>query len=288
MTKNTEKQTDLTGFAETRNTRDHWITLDGKEINQDSDNPIEKIPRPLVVRRVIHKAGHSVPMHSHSWGQLLSISEGLMQVSVKDVGHWVVPPHRAVWIPAFVEHDAKAMQNVRMQNVYISPSEHLSLPDQCQVIAVTPLIKELLAAISQFEPLYDEQGADGRLVQVLLDQLHSVPQLPLHLPLPQHKALRQIAEQLMACSSDNRSLDDWAQQLGFSERTLARYFKAETGMTFGQWRQQARLLIAITRIAEGESIANIALDLGYNNQSAFIAMFKKALGKTPAKYFSLD
>lgn len=303
MTKNTEKQTinsNNTSDHIRRYDRDHWISLNGKKINQDSKSPIGSIPRLLVVRQVEHPAGHYVPMHSHSWGQLLSISEGLMQVSIKGVGHWVVPPHRAVWIPAFIEHDAKAMQNVRMKNVYIAPNKNFlsseqlpsqqqnQLPEQCQVIAITPLIKELINSISQLDTLYNEQGADGRLVQVLLDQLKSVPQLPLHLPLPKHKALLHIADTLKECRADNRSLKDWASELGYSERTLARYFKTETGMTFGQWRQQSRLLIAITRIAKGDSIANIAQDLGYNNQSAFIAMFKKALGKTPGKYFEVD
>lgn len=285
MTKNTEKQTGLD------NSRDHWITIDGKEIShgEKSKNGGGKtIPRPMVVRQVNHPSGCDVPMHSHSWGQLLSITDGLIHVEVKGVGHWVVPPHRAVWIPAFIEHDNKSINPVSLQNVYIEPSLHSNLPDQCQVIAITPLLRELISAIVQLDTLYDEQGPDGRLVQVMLDQLQSIPQQPLHLPLPSHKALLKMANALIDYPADNRSLEEWAAELALSERTLARHFKKETGMTFGQWRQQARLLAAISRIAEGESIANIAQDLGYNNQSAFIAMFKKALGKTPGKYFDME
>lgn len=285
MTKNTEKRTEL------NNARDHWITIDGKEISRaekSNTGRAETIPRPMVIRQVDYPSGCDVPMHSHSWGQLLSITEGLIHVEVKGVGHWIVPPHRAVWIPAFIEHDAKSVNSVSMQNVYIEPSLHSHLPDQCQVIAITPLLRELISAIVQLDTLYDEQGPDGRLVQVMLDQLQSIPQQPLHLPLPSHKALLKMANALIDFPADNRSLEEWAAELAFSERTLARHFKKETGMTFGQWRQQARLLAAISRIAEGESIATTAQDLGYNNQSAFIAMFKKALGKTPKKYFDVN
>ena len=123
-------------------------------------------------------------------------------------------------------------------------------------------------------------------IDVFLDQLKTVPEVPLHLPHPKSEALKTIAEYLIRDPSDQRSLQTWAQDVGSSSRTLARRFMKETGMSFGQWRQQARLLAAITRISQGDPVAHIAQDLGYDSQSAFIAMFRKAMGTTPGRYLS--
>ena len=122
-------------------------------------------------------------------------------------------------------------------------------------------------------------------LNVFLDQLKTTPEVPLHLPQPKSERLQTLTTSLQQNPADNRPLQYWADQIGCSERTLARRFHKETGMTFGQWRQQARLLEALSRIASGQPIASIAQDLGYSSQSAFISMFRKALGKTPTRYF---
>ncbi|MBQ0756333.1 MAG: helix-turn-helix transcriptional regulator [Amphritea sp.] len=274
MTTYIEKQTELPEIPK------HWLTVNGKPVNR-----LEHVPRKVVVRNLDHAAGFYSPFHSHGWGQLLFISDGLIQVSAKNVGYWVVPPHRAVWIPAFIEHDARTIHSVRMGNVYISPDAAKYLPSQCQVMHVTPLLRELILEMTNFETLYDDTGVEGRVVDVFLDQLKLTPEVPLHLPHPTSKLLQEIATQLRENPADQRSMEDWGKQFGTSARSLARHFRQETGMTFGQWRQQARLLAALTRIAEGDAVANIAQDLGYNSQSAFITMFRKALGKTPGRYF---
>ncbi len=283
MTKNIAKQTFIPlnhGLPKEIATR--WVTLNGEHTNQ-----VEDIPRRIAVLKTEHEAGFYAPSHRHGWGQLLFISEGLVQVSAKGAGYWVVPPQRAVWIPAFIEHDAFNVHAVKVRNVYISPNAACDLPDCCQVITVTPLLRELILAMAEFDTLYDEDGAEGRLVSVFLDQLKSTPETPLHLPYPCSPPLQKIASTLRDHPADKRSMDIWATELGLSSRTLARRFQKETGMTFGQWRQQARLLAAITRIAQGDAVANIAQDLGYESQSAFITMFRKALGKTPGRYFEV-
>lgn len=261
----------------------HWTQFDGIHSPR-----IEETPRKLVVRRVDHQPGAYAPYHSHGWGQLLFISKGLIQLSTRDKGYWIVPPQRAVWIPAFTEHDARTIHAAQMRNVYIAPEAAQALPSHCQVIHITPLLRELILAVGEFDTLYDENGAEGRLVDVLLDQLKATPEVPLHLPHPTSALLKKIAHHLLEQPADQRSMEEWAVELGTSARSLARHFRQETGMTFGQWRQQARLLAALTRIAQGDPITNIALDLGYSSQSAFIAMFRKALGKTPGRYFESD
>jgi len=84
--------------------------------------------------------------------------------------------------------------------------------------------------------------------------------------------------------ADSRELADWAKKVGASKRTLVRLFPEQTGMTFREWRQQRRLLHALELLATGESVTNIALELGYENTSAFIAMFRRCLGTTPRRY----
>ncbi|MBR9866929.1 MAG: AraC family transcriptional regulator [Oceanospirillales bacterium] len=271
-----EKQTELPEVPK------HWVTLNGKPVNR-----LEHVPRQVVIRKADHEAGFYSPFHSHGWGQLLFIADGLIQVSAKDVGYWVVPPQRAVWIPAFIEHDARTIHPVQMRNVYIAPQASSSLPHHCQVIHVTPLLRELILEMVSFDTLYDEEGPQGRMVQVFLDQLKATPEAPLHLPHPSSKPLIEIAHRLRDNPADPRSMEDWAAEQGTSARSLARHFRQETGMTFGQWRQQARLLAALTRIAQGDAVANVAQDLGYSSQSAFITMFRKALGKTPGRYFEV-
>ncbi|SEQ13569.1 AraC-type DNA-binding protein [Amphritea atlantica] len=271
-----EKQTELPEIPK------HWVTLDGKPVNR-----LEHVPRQVVIRKADHEAGFYSPYHSHGWGQLLFIAAGLIQVSARDIGYWVVPPQRAVWIPAFIEHDARTIHPVQMRNVYIAPEASRDLPNHCQVIHVTPLLRELILEMVSFDTLYDEDGTQGRIVQVFLDQLKTIPEAPLHLPHPKSKSLIVIAHRLRDNPADPRSIDEWATELGTSARSLARHFRQETGMTFGQWRQQVRLLAALTRIAQGDAVANVAQDLGYSSQSAFITMFRKALGKTPGRYFEL-
>lgn len=259
----------------------HWLTKNGVQ-----QRVTQEIPRTIVIGNMHHDSGYYAPYHSHTRGQLLFISEGLIQVSAKEEGFWVVPPLRAVWLPPLVEHDARVINTVKMCNVYISAAESEKLPTQCQVITVTPLLRELILALAKFDALYDEAGKEGRLVRVFLDQLKTIPKVPLHLPHPKSDVLQKIATSLIKSPADTRTIKHWADDYGLSARTLSRKFVTETGMTFGIWRQQARLLSALTRISQGDAIINISHDLGYESQSAFIAMFRKAMGKTPSRYFN--
>jgi len=259
----------------------HWLTKEGVK-----QKVADEISRTIVVGNMVHESGFYAPYHSHARGQLLFISEGLIQVSAKNEGFWVVPPLRAVWLPPQIEHDARVINAVKMCNVYVSAEESKQLPKQCQVLTVTPLLREIILEIAKFDTLYNEAGKEGRLVEVFLDQLKTTPKVPLHLPYPSSEVLQKVAKALIEFPADTRSIEHWSADYGLSSRTFSRRFLKETGMTFGLWRQQARLLAALTRIAQGDAIAHIAHDLGYDSQSAFIAMFRKAMGKTPSRYFN--
>jgi len=256
-----------------------------RRITPGSDDAIEEIPRPVVTRIRDIPHDHVIDRHSHRLTQLLFASQGVMSVTT-ELGVWVVPPQRAVWIPAFVEHEVRARGMVRMRSLYIKPGIFPGLPEECSVVTVSPLLRELILRAIELPALYDETGPDGRMISVIIDQISTLPAAPLHLPVPTHPRLREIVSGFMENPADTRSAAELSAMAGISSRTLTRLFLTETGMSFSQWRQQVRLLEALQRLAGKEPVTSIALDLGYESQSAFITMFKKALGKTPGKYYS--
>lgn len=256
--------------------------------NIDSDpipeSILDAIPRTMAWRVSELEPGSTITPHHHRRAQLLYASAGVMTVTTES-GVWVVPPHRAVWVPHQREHEVQANTALSLRNLYIDTSKVSGLPNDLCVVAVPRLLRELILEVVTLPVMYDEQGAGNRLVDVILDRIKSLDVIPLHLPLPTSRTTVRVATAITDNPADNRSIDGWASYVGTSGRTLARRFIQETGMSFGQWRQQARLLEAMRLLADGVSVTTVAMDLGYSNQSAFIAMFRKAVGKTPGKYF---
>jgi len=225
-----------------------------------------------------------LPVHTHHKGQLVMALHGAVACRASDT-LWMVPPQHAVWIPGDTPHSNRATANARIFFLFIDPRA-VTMPDNCCTLSISPMISEMIQYLAT-EPLtYEEDGATARLVAVLLEQLAKVPATTLHLPLPAHTKLRQMTEQLIQDPGNRRTLASWAQQLAMSDRTLARLINHETGLTFGRWRQQLHLMIALHQLAGGESVQRVAGNLGYDSVTAFITMFKKALGKSPTQYFS--
>ncbi len=239
--------------------------------------------RPLVAFRRDLADGAVIPWHKHAHAQLIYGGSGLMRIE-SSVGAWVAPPARAVWIPAGIEHQVTCVGRVAMQVVYVLPEAAPWLPGDCQVVAVSPLLRELVAAAMEIKAGYDLDGPEARLVAVLIDSLRARPVEELHLPMPADRRLRAVTRELVADPGDPRTLADFALDAGASARTLARLFVAETGLSFGAWRQQLRLHEALARLASGEPVTSVAYTVGYDSPSAFIAMFRKALGDTPGRY----
>jgi len=262
-----------------------FLTAGPAQQRPDDDRGIDRVPRPVASRVRELPQGHLVEAHHHRRAQLLFASRGTMVVST-DQGIWVVPTQRAVWIPALVDHAVLTRSQLSLRSLYFSPSIVPDMPKACAVVTVSELLRQLILAAVALPAEYDEDGADGRLIGVLLDQIQTLPETPLHLPIPTDSRLRMIAETLSENPADPRSLEQWADSAGASSRTLTRLFAAETGMTFRQWRQQVRLLEALARLADGHPVTTVALDLGYDSQSAFISMFRKSLGTTPGRYFA--
>jgi AraC-like DNA-binding protein len=150
------------------------------------------------------------------------------------------------------------------------------------VVNIAPLLRELILAS------VEAPGPERRrqlITALILDEIRAATVAPLHLPEPSDPRLIRITSALTEQPGDARTLGAWARDAGASTRTLSRLFVGQTGMTFRQWQRQARLLAALVRLAEGESVTSIAFELGYDSPSAFISAFRRALGKTPRRYF---
>lgn len=240
--------------------------------------------RPLLVRAFDYAMGETTGRHLHDAAQLVYAVSGTMTVMAEQ-GLWVVPSLRAVWIPAGLMHEVVMQSPVSMRTAYLDPAFATKLPGSCVVVSVSPLLRELLIEASRF-PEGCRYAARCRLViDLLLEELRVADQLPLSLPKPQDPRLRRVTEALRQSPGDPRSLESWAAAAGASKRTLARLFERETGMSFRQWRQQARLLTALQKLANGEAVSAVAMDLGYATPSAFTQMFRQALGVVPSAYF---
>jgi AraC-like DNA-binding protein len=201
-------------------------------------------------------------------------------------GVWIVPPRCAVWIPGDHPHSMTVAGNVEAYFLFVEPDAVPALPGHCCTLSISPLLERLFVQVSQMPVLYDVGGADGRIAMVLLDQLSVAPVEKLNFPMPVDAKLRKIAAAMMADPSDRATIDDWSRRMAVAPRTLTRALKRETGMSFGRWRQQLHILIALQRLDQGASVQTVALDLGYEGASAFVTMFRKALGKPPARYLA--
>lgn len=224
------------------------------------------------------------PSHCHARAHLFYCAEGVFRIVRPDAA-WIVPPSQAVWIPSEVEHSAYATQPVALLSLFIDASATNGLPDDCRVVHISALLRELIFRAVNVGNEYAATGSDARLMQVILDELQGLKPAPLSLPLASDKRVRDLCEALVANPGDERSLEAWAPRVGASARTLARLFLNETGLTFAEWRRQMRLLEAIDRLGSGQAVTRVALDLGYESPSAFIAMFRRTLGASPGKYF---
>jgi AraC-like DNA-binding protein len=228
--------------------------------------------------------GFRIPRHRHAVAQLVYATAGVMTVTTRD-GAWVVPPQRAVWVPPRVVHAIRMTGAVDMRTVYLARALCGPLPATCCVVNVTPLLRELVLRAVAFPKRYARTGAEARMAAVLVDEIRAAPAVPLHLPQPSDPRALHVARALAADPADPRPLAGFARPAGASVRTLARLFRRETGLSFAAWRQQLRLLRALERLASGDPVTTVALDLGYGGPSAFVAMFRRALGVSPGRYF---
>ncbi|AZC65591.1 AraC family transcriptional regulator [Pseudomonas chlororaphis] len=241
-------------------------------ISHFQHGPISAYPRDYL-------DGAHQELHRHREAQLLYAVRGTMRV-VTDQGAWVLPPTRAVWIPPLVEHEIFMAGDVHMRSLFIAPELSPPSLQQCCVLAVTPLLRELILRAVQGR----EHAENPLIQQLMLEEVARLENLPLHIPMPHDRRLQAICQALLQTPDHANTLEDWAQQVGASSRTLARLFQQELRMSFNAWRQQLRLMEALPRLIAGESVQQVATALGYGSARAFSAMFCRLLGKHPREY----
>jgi AraC-like DNA-binding protein len=231
------------------------------------------------------KKGFELAPHCHHEAQLMLVVRGLVTCEVAS-GLWMVPPQCALWIPACMTHSMRGVGDLQLYCVYVDPKLAESLPRECCVLTVSPLLREIVIEISHSPNRSRVDGPDARLIGFMIDQLATASVERLHLPMPLDRRLRQMASRLMADPSDRTTIPEWARIVGMSERTLCRQLSKETGMSFGRWRQQFQIMLALDRLSEGDSIQTVAFALGYESSSAFVTMFRKTLGKPPLRFLA--
>lgn len=228
------------------------------------------------------EADEFLTAHKHTWGQVTYALEGVFRVTVGN-NSWIAPPLRAIWIPPEVVHEVVILEKARLRPLLVHANASPLIGDDCRVLNVSPLLRELILALAQLdEPCQRE----SLLADLILDELAQSATLPMRIALPNDKRLKILCETLIDDPASQLTLKEWAQRVGASERTLTRLFEQELGMTFSQWRQQMRLAHAAPLIARGLPLSQVALELGYASQSAFSAMFKKTFGQSPTEFFA--
>ncbi|MGE7960173.1 AraC family transcriptional regulator [Pseudomonas sp. NPDC089530] len=223
--------------------------------------------------------------HQHARGQLFCVETGLIQVRTAH-GAWLLPPHRAGWIPANVSHRVQVSGALSGWSLLLMPEVCEGLPLQPCVIGVT----EVLTALARRALAWDKHQALGpeqsRMVAVILDELRQPPEASLHLPMPTDPRLERVVRKVLENPAATPTLEMCAAWGAMSTRTLRRLMLAETGLSFSQWRQQAQLAHGLPLLAQGQTVSQVADALGYASPSNFIAMFRRAFGESPGRFFA--
>jgi len=256
----------------------------GVDLSTVPESPVAgDLSRAIVTRRTSYGHGHHIKPHWHARAQFVFAVAGTMRV--RTARHaWIVPPSRALWVPAHAVHEIQMYGVVEMHSLYVNDAAGAGMPSSCVVLDVTPLLRELVVRAVALPTAYDEHGDDGLLMRLLMAEIRRLPPCALDLPLPESPDLAQLCERILADLSTRRPCDFDAGDMNTSTRTLYRRFLRETGITFARWKQQARLLESIRRLAEGVPVTTVAVDLGYESPSAFSTMFRRALGIAPRAF----
>lgn len=239
-----------------------------------------------------HAYREITPTHTHTRAQFLYASTGNIQVFTPN--HvWIVPPMCALWIPANIEHSVISLSYVKLNTALVEAKAAQMMGEQCFIIRVSNLLHELLIRLNEIErlgfPNITSAPELSRALQILIfEEIHQANLLPIQIPWPKDKRLLSICQALLHFPDHLKDLSTWADEIGTSSRTLMRMFQKETGLSYRAWIQQMHIALALSKIANGESIAQISESLGYNQPSAFSTMFKRHLGKTPQQFKSIN
>jgi AraC-like DNA-binding protein len=248
------------------------MSRDGQRRAEDPALVVVSFPMPR---------GSVFDWHTHGDHQLAWAPSGVLMVRTESTA-WVLPPSRALWIPAGVRHETLSTSSATMQALYVRPERCSISWTDCTPVAAGPLLAELIAYLA--DPDLDP-AARARGESVVVDLLRPVTMATIDVPMPVDDRARGVADALGEAPADNRTLEAWGREVGASERTLERSFLAETGLPFGRWRTRLRLSAALADLAEGAPVSTVARSVGYESPSAFVAAFRRETGVTPGAYF---
>lgn len=229
-----------------------------------------------------YPAGYVDPAHRHDRAQFLYACSGVMSV-ITSSSTFIIPPHRALWLPVGVEHEVSCRGSVSLRTLYIDPA-YANDPAVCRVVEVSDFLKALILEVVSFDTTHNPTGREERIIGLLLDEIACMPHAPFCAPMPVDDRLLRVCKAIIANPSDQRDIDEWAYFACMGRRTFTRAFQRETGMGLAVWRQQVRLMAALSMIASGVPVANVAFETGYGSPSSFSAMFRRVFGMAPSAY----
>ncbi|NSZ19909.1 AraC family transcriptional regulator [Agrobacterium vitis] len=242
---------------------------------------IEGANDPVFALRRIYGAEHRIPLHSHSRTQIWCAREGVVVVSTAE-GRWLIPPGHGLIIPAGLNHSAQTINRVEMQSIYID--QDALITDRPRVVEITALATCLITEVVDEDSQVTTDQRKMLVRGLLLDEINRLPDRPLGLPFPGDPRLAALCRDFLKMPAARSEIDDWAMRLGISRRSFTRLFRAETGVSFATWRQQACLFAALPRLTAGDAVTTVAMDVGYESIAAFTTMFRRMLGSSPRQY----
>ncbi len=261
-------------------------SLANRFVVEANGRAVSTIDRPAnAVGMTMLAGGFESDFHTHRESQFFFLERGELTCEASNAV-WIVPPQSALWIPGDVSHKIRARAPLEGYTVFVAPDAVTTLPNECCAVTASPLLRELVRRMATRPALYDLDGPDARLVSVLLDELSRVSTEHHRLPMPTDPRLRRLVEGMTANPSDGATTKTWAKRIGVGERTLNRILVEETGLSFGRWRQQLHIILALQHLSRGATVQSVACDLGYESASSFVTMFRKALGVSPARYMA--
>lgn len=240
----------------------------------------ESVPRPIAGIADSLKADTRIPAHAHKRAQLIFAIKGTMTVQASSE-LWTLPPSHALWVPAGMVHEIRTHGPVEMRTLYIEARKGRRIRNECHIVFVSPLLRELIVRAIELPALYDQRGMEGRVMDLIVDEIALLPARPLGLRMPRDPRLLRLCERLFSDLAAPASIARLGACVGLSERSVIRLFPRETGLSFVQWHNQARLLRAFELFDQGHSVTRVAMEIGYSSPGAFAKMFRRALGQAP-------
>jgi mannose-6-phosphate isomerase-like protein (cupin superfamily) len=242
--------------------------------------------RAVLTVRNTYPRGHRIKPHWHERAQFAFALEGTMRVRTARRS-WIVPPSRALWVPARTVHEIQMYGIVRMHSLYVDAANEVGMAADCQVLEVSPLLRELIVRAASVVTDNDDSMVQNLVVPLLLAEMRRLRPCALDLPYPVSGDLIELCESLLGMLADADPDMPLYQVRDISQKTLYRRFLQETGISFARWKKQAILLEAVRRLVEGAAVTTVAVDLGYENASSFSAMFRRSLGMAPREFAAL-